>query len=317
MAEKLKIVFMGTPDFSVPCLHALAKSGHRVQAVFTQPDKPKGRGYKLIPTPVKAAAGEYGIPVYQPLSLRKGEDARQALEVLRELQPDLIVVVAYGQILPVEVLELPRFGCVNIHASLLPGYRGAAPIQWCILNGETETGVTSMQMAQGLDTGDMLIARSLAIGPEETSSELHDRLSELGAEVLLETVEGICQGTLTPVPQDVAQSSYASMIRKEMSRIDFSKPAQQIHNLIRGITGFAFLGGRRHKLLRSALSNRTAAPELAGTIVDAATLTVACGDGHCIRILELQAEGGKRLKTEDFLRGNSIENGMKFETEVL
>ncbi len=317
MRDKLNIVFMGTPDFSVPCLHALAKSGHRVQAVFTQPDKPKGRGYKLIPTPVKAAAQAYGIPVYQPLSLRKGEDAARALETLRALQPDLIVVVAYGQILPVGVLELPAFGCVNIHASLLPKYRGAAPIQWCILNGETETGVTSMQMAQGLDTGDMLLAESLSIGEEETSGQLHDRLSELGAKVLLETVAGICQGTLTPVPQDDALSCYASMIRKDMSRIDFTKPAREIHNLIRGITGFAFLGGKRHKLLRSALSQRTADPALAGTIVDAKDLTIACGDGHCIRILELQAEGGKRLKTEDFLRGNSIENGMKFETEVL
>ena len=216
-----------------------------------------------------------------------------------------------------EVLELPAFGCVNIHASLLPKYRGAAPIQWCILNGETETGVTSMQMAQGLDTGDMLLAESLSIGEEETSGQLHDRLSELGAKVLLETVAGICQGTLTPVPQDDALSCYASMIRKDMSRIDFTKSAREIHNLIRGITGFAFLGGKRHKLLRSALSERTVDPALAGTIVDAKDLNIACGDGHCIRILELQAEGGKRLKTEDFLRGNSIENGMKFETEVL
>ena len=174
-----------------------------------------------------------------------------------------------------------------------------------------------MQMAQGLDTGDMLLAESLSIGEEETSGQLHDRLSELGAKVLLETVAGICQGTLTPVPQDDALSCYASMIRKDMSRIDFTKSAREIHNLIRGITGFAFLGGKRHKLLRSALSERTADPALAGTIVDAKDLTIACGDGHCIRILELQAEGGKRLKTEDFLRGNSIENGMKFETEVL
>ena len=192
----MKIVFMGTPDFSVPCLKALCKSGHNVAAVYTQPDKPKGRGYKMIPTPVKKCAKEFNIPVYQPKSLRKGEDAEKAVENLGEIAPDLIIVVAYGQILPQSILDLPRYGCINIHASLLPEYRGAAPIQWCILDGKTETGVTSMKMESGLDTGDMLIKRSISIGENETSSELHDRLSELGAEVLLETIQALESGTL-------------------------------------------------------------------------------------------------------------------------
>lgn len=310
---QLRIVFMGTPDFAVPCLRRLAEGSDVVAGVFTQPDKPKGRGYKLIPTPVKAAALEYGIPVYQPLSLRKGEDAEVAMETLRTLAPDLIIVVAYGQLLPKAVLELPRFGCINMHASLLPRYRGAAPIQWCVLNGETETGVTSMQMAEGLDTGDMLLAKALKIGENETSSELHDRLSLLGAEVLAETLDAVRNGTLHPVAQNDADSCYASMLRKEMSQLDFTKPAGTVHNTIRGITGFAWLDGKRYKLLRSVLSDRTVDPQLAGTIVDAATMTIACGDGHCVCISELQAEGGKRLQLADFLRGNRLESGMKFE----
>ena len=176
----MKIIFMGTPEFAVPCLRTLAESGHEVAAVFTQPDKPKGRGYKLIPTPVKAAALEYGIPVYQPLSLRKGEDAGEAMRILREAAPELIVVTAYGQILPTEILELPKYGCINIHASLLPKYRGAAPINWVLLNGEKETGVTSMQMSEGLDTGDMLIKKRTDIGDNETYEELYARLSAMG-----------------------------------------------------------------------------------------------------------------------------------------
>ena len=172
----MRVVFMGTPDFAVPCLRRLAESGCEVAAVFTQPDKPKGRGYKMIPTPVKAAAEEYGIPVYQPLSLRKGEDAEESMRILHDIAPELIVVTAYGQILPKEILELPKYGCVNIHASLLPRYRGAAPINWVLLNGETETGVTSMQMSEGLDTGDMLIKRSTKIGENETYEELYARV---------------------------------------------------------------------------------------------------------------------------------------------
>ncbi len=308
----MRIVFMGTPDFSVPCLRALLEHGHEVVGVFTQPDKPKGRGYQMIPTPVKKEALSHGLDVYQPTSLRKGEDAESAMETLRSLAPDLIVVVAYGQILPQSVLDLPKYGCVNVHASLLPKYRGAAPIQRVILDGETETGVTTMQMAAGLDTGDMLIRAATRIDPNETANELHDRLSEMGAKTLCETVDAIAAGSITPEVQDDALSCYAKMITKDMSVLDFSKPAAVIHNTIRGISGTAFLNGKRIKFHRSELSEQTADAAQAGVLVDAASLVIACGDGHCIRITELQAEGGKRLRTADFLRGNKLEQGMQF-----
>ena len=299
----MRVVFMGTPDFAVPCLRALVEGGCEVAAGFTQPDKPKGRGYKMIPTPVKAAAEEYGIPVYQPLSLRKGEDAEESLRILHDIAPELIVVTAYGQILPKEVLELPNHGCVNIHASLLPRYRGAAPINWVILNGETETGVTSMQMSEGLDTGDMLIKRSTEIGENETYEELYARLSEMGGEVLMETVKAIESGTLSPEKQDDSLTCYSPMIRKEMSALDFSKTAAEVHNTIRGVTGFAMLEGKRIKVYRSAISDNIAPDAENGAIVDTDRFTVKCGDGKCVTFLEVQPEGKKRMKTEDFLRG--------------
>ena len=305
----MRVVFMGTPDFAVPCLRALVEGGCEVAAVFTQPDKPKGRGYKMIPTPVKAAAEEYGIPVYQPLSLRKGEDAEESLRILHDIAPELIVVTAYGQILPKEVLELPDHGCVNIHASLLPRYRGAAPINWVILNGETETGVTSMQMSEGLDTGDMLIKRSTEIGENETYEELYARLSEMGGEVLMDTVKGIESGTLSPEKQDDSLTCYSPMIRKEMSALDFSKTAAEVHNTIRGVTGFAMLEGKRIKVYRSAISDNIAPDAENGAIVDTDRFTVKCGDGKCVTFLEVQPEGKKRMKTEDFLRGKKLTKG--------
>ncbi len=305
----MKIVFMGTPDFAVPCLRALVKGGHEVSAVFTQPDKPKGRGYKMIPTPVKAAAMEYDIPVYQPLSLRKGEDAESALAALRELVPELIVVVAYGQILPKEILELPKYGCVNIHASLLPAYRGAAPIQWSVLNGEKKTGVTSMLMAEGLDTGDMLIKSETEIGENETASSLHDRLSLMGAEVLTETVKAMEDGTLEPEAQDDSLSTYASRITKEMSALDFEKSAQELHNIIRGITGFTTLEGKRLKVYASELTGSVCGDLENGAVADTDKFIVKCGDGCGLRLTEIQPEGKKRMKTEDYLRGKKIEAG--------
>lgn len=304
----MRIVFMGTPDFAVPCLKALCENGYEVPAVFTQPDKPKGRGYKMIPTPVKKCAMEYEIPVYQPLSLRKGEDAETSLETLKELAPDLIIVVAYGQILPQSILDLPRYGCINIHASLLPEYRGAAPIQWCVLDGKTETGVTSMKMEAGLDTGDMLIKKSTPIGENETASELHDRLSEIGAEVLVETVKAVENGTLTAEKQDDSKSTYAKMITKEMSRLDFNESAEKVHNIIRGITGFTMLDGKRLKIYKSVVEGTASAA--GGTVTDPTNFTVACGDGKCVRFTEVQYEGGKRMKTEDFLRGRKLSAGM-------
>lgn len=312
----MKTIFMGTPDFAVPCLKALAESSHEVVAVFTQPDKPKGRGYKMIPTPVKTAALEYGLPIYQPLSLRKGEDAENAMKILHKLAPDVIVVTAYGQILPREILELPKYGCINIHASLLPKYRGAAPINWVILNGERETGVTSMQMSEGLDTGDMLIKRSTFIGENETYQELYSRLSEIGAEVLTETLTAIENGTLVPEKQDDSLSCYSPMITKEMSLLDFSKTAAEVHNTIRGVTGFAILGGKRLKVFASMLTGESADSAVNGEITDTVHFGVKCGDGKIIRFLEVQPEGKKRMKVQDFLRGNKLTAGTILNQEV-
>ncbi len=306
---------MGTPDFAVPCLKALADSGENVQAVFTQPDKPKGRGYKMIPPPVKKTALEYNIPVYQPVSLRNGEDSEKAFEILENFNPDLIIVVAYGQILPERILNLPKHGCINIHASLLPEYRGAAPIQRCILDGKTITGVTSMYMEKGLDTGDMLLKSEISIGENETASELHDRLSVLGAEILLKTVEAVKDGSLNPQKQNDELANYAHMISKDMCRIDFNDTAQNIHNKIRGITGFSMLEGKRLKIFRSEILKNSKNDAPCGTITDAQKFTVVCGDGVCLNLCEVQAEGGKRLKTADYLRGNKISEGMCFDKE--
>ncbi len=305
----MKIVFMGTPDFSVPCLKAIADNGYEIPAVFTQPDRPKGRGYKMIPTPVKACAETYNIPVYQPLSLRKGEDAEKSMEILREANPDVIIVVAYGQILPKEILELPKYGCINIHASLLPQYRGAAPIQRSILDGMTKTGVTSMMMEEGLDTGDMLIKSEVEIGENMTADELHDKLSEAGAKVLLETLKAVEAGTLKPEKQDDSKSTYAKMITKDMSALDFTLSAQQVHNVIRGVTGFTVMDGKRLKVYRSQIAETGSAE--AGTITDEKNFTVACGDGKGVTFLEVQYEGSKRMTTDNFLRGRKITKGQK------
>lgn len=305
---------MGTPDFAVPCLQALIDNGENVQAVFTQPDKPKGRGYKMLPPPVKSLALTYNIPVYQPLSLKKGEDAENALNILKELSPDLIIVVAYGKILPKEILELPKYYCINVHASLLPRYRGAAPIQWCVLNGEKETGVTTMLMAEGLDTGDMLLKESVAIGDDETASELHDRLSAVGAELLIKTISAVKVGAITREKQEDSLSNYASMITKDMCPIDFSLPAQQIHNKIRGLSAspcaVTMLNGKRLKIFKSTMSDKKKYDLAAGTVVNEKDFTVVCGDGYTVTFTEIQSEGGKRMKVSDFLRGNHIEKGI-------
>lgn len=305
---------MGTPDFAVPCLQALIDNGENVQAVFTQPDKPKGRGYKMLPPPVKSLALTYNIPVYQPLSLKKGEDAENALNILKDLSPDLIIVVAYGKILPKEILELPKYYCINVHASLLPRYRGAAPIQWCVLNGEKETGVTTMLMAEGLDTGDMLLKESVAIGDDETASELHDRLSAVGAELLIKTISAVKIGTITREKQEDSLSNYASMITKDMCPIDFSLSAQQIHNKIRGLSAspcaVTMLNGKRLKIFKSTMSDKKKYDLAAGTVVNEKDFTVVCGDGYTVTFTEVQSEGGKRMKVSDFLRGNHIEKGI-------
>ena len=307
----MNIVFMGTPDFAVPCLKALIESDNTVQAVFTQPDKPKGRGYKLTPPPVKVVAMEHNIPVYQPQSLKKGEDAEKSSAILNNLKPDLIIVVAYGKILPLSVLNIPKHFCINVHASLLPKYRGAGPIQWSVLNGENETGVTTMLMSEGLDTGDILLKKSTKIGENETASELHDRLSLLGAELLIETINAVKSGNITPVKQNDEESCYSPMLTKDMCPVDFSKSAKEIHNQIRGLSDWpcatATLEGKRIKLYKSHI-----VPDIkgkSGEIVNAESFVIACGDGNGIAIDEIQAEGGKRMKTADYLRGNKITKG--------
>ena len=306
----MKIVFMGTPDFAVAPLEALANAGHEIAAVFTQPDKPNGRKMKLVPSPVKKAALDRGLPVYQPTSLRKGEDAEEAFRTLEEIAPDCIVVAAYGQILPKRVLELPKFGCVNIHASLLPKYRGAAPIQHVILDGETETGVTIMQMAEGLDTGDMLLKGAIPIGGNETASELHDRLAALGAELIVQAMPALEAGTLTPEVQDDSLSCYASMITKGMSALDFARPAIELHRVICALTGFTTFEGKRLKVYRSLVANTKTDAE-PGTIIDENSFTVACGNGTSLTFTEVQLEGSKRMQTTDFLRGKKLTRGAK------
>lgn len=303
----MKIVFMGTPDFAVPCLKALAESGEAVVGVFTQPDKPKGRGYALCPPPVKVYAAENGIPVFQPTTFKDGT----AAETLRKLEPELIVVTAYGKILPAAVLSLPKYGCINIHASLLPQYRGAAPIQQSVLDGQPKTGVTAMQMDVGLDTGDMLMKAETPIGENETAGELHDRLSVLGAEVLLKTLDALKKGTLHPEKQDDAKSSYAGMLDKSLCPIDFTKSANEVHNQVRGLYPWpiatASLHGKRVKIHKTVLS------DLEGNVPGAILsldggITVACGK-NSVTISELQLEGKKRMSAADFLRGHALQIG--------
>lgn len=307
----MNIIYMGTPDFAVKPLEAIIESGENVMAVFTQPDKPKGRGFKLLPTPVKQSALSHNIPVYQPLSLKKGDDAAEAEKIMRELAPDLIVVAAYGKLLPKTILDLPKYGCINIHASLLPKYRGAAPIQRVILNGETETGVTAMQMAEGLDTGDMLMKVSTPIGENETASELFERLSDLGAKLIVDTIKAVKSGSITPVKQDDSLSSYAEMIDKSMCFTDFSLTAAEVHNHIRGLSSspcaVAYLNGKRIKIYHSELVKNVGGQP--GEIVNVNNFTVSCGDGNGVKLAEIQGEGGKRMKAADFLRGNKIEKG--------
>lgn len=311
----MKIVFMGTPDFAVPCLESLIKAGHDIAAVYTQPDKPKNRGHKMMFTPVKECAVKYDIPVYQPLSLRKGrsEDAEEAVNTLRDIAPDCIVVVAYGQILPKEVLDIPKYGCVNVHASLLPRYRGAAPIQHCIINGEKESGVTTMYMAEGLDTGDMILVDKIPIGEKMTASELHDALSEMGAALIVKTLAEIENGSAPRIPQTEENTCYASMISKEMCRIDFSKSVEDVYNFIRGMSAspcaFTTLGGKRFKVYFAEKTDiNTELP--AGTAADD-RLGISCG-GYVLRLTDVQAEGSKRMSADDFLRGKKVPAGTVF-----
>ena len=307
----MRIVFMGTPEFSVPCLDFLINSGHTVAGVFTQPDKPKGRGYTLTPPPVKELAAEHGIPVFQPARLRDGA----VYDELNCLQPDMILVIAYGKILPREILILPKYGCVNIHASLLPKYRGAAPIQWSVINGESETGVTIMQMDEAMDTGDMLYKKAGPILPDDTAGTLHDRLSLLAKETLAEFLPLFICGEISPEKQNNSDATYAPMMDKSLSEIDFTNEASAVYNKIRGLSPWpvasATLPGGRLRIHEAKV-----APDCAGRcgdiITDEGKFIVVCGNNTALEIKTVQGDGGRRMSAADYLRGHPLETGTKF-----
>lgn len=308
----MRIVFMGTPDFAVPTLTRLVHDGHNVVGVFTKVDKPKGRGYQLQASPVKEEALRLGIPVFQPTTFKDGT----ALETLKTLAPEVIIVVAYGKILPQAVLDLPPYGCINVHGSLLPKYRGAAPIQWAVLNGEPESGVTVMKMDAGIDTGDMLLTRTTFVGENETSGELYDRLREMGADACVEALTALQAGKLQSRPQPEG-ASYAPMLTKALSEVDWTRPAEAIHNQIRGLSPWpvavTVLHGKRLKLHASRRLTQTteAAP---GTVLSDRPLVVACGHGTALQLTEIQYEGGRRMTASDFVCGHPVPTGTRLGT---
>lgn len=305
----MDIVFMGTPDFAVPALKKLIET-YDVKAVYTQPDRPKGRGKKLAFSSVKEVAVENNIPVFQPIRIKTDEES---INELRKINPDFIIVVAFGQILPKEVLEIPKYGCINLHASLLPKFRGAAPINWAVINGEKKSGNTTMLMDVGLDTGDMLLKSEIIIDDDMTAGELHDILMEDGANLLIKTIEGMVQGEIKPEVQDDSLSCYASMLNKEIAKIDWNKSATAINNLIRGLnpcpvayTTYNDLAMKIYKA-EPVMQNHNKKP---GEVIEASKkgILVACGEGMLI-IKLLQFPGGKALKVEEYIKGNNIEKG--------
>ncbi len=304
----LRVAFMGTPDFAVPALDALVKAGHRVVAVYSQPPRPVGRGHREHPSPVHAFAQDLDLAVHTPTSLKSPEEQQR----FRELNLDVAVVAAYGLILPQAILDAPRLGCVNIHASLLPRWRGAAPIHRALLAGDPETGITIMQMEAGLDTGPMLMVRSLPIGPADTTSQLHDRLAALGAEMIVPAVEQLDRGLLTPVPQPAEGVTYAKKLEKDEGRIDWSLPAETIATMARGLTPWPGLwcemGGERLKVLEAALAPGSGIP---GAII-ADPLVVACGRG-AVSLDRVQKAGKSVMTAADFLRGNPMPVGSRFD----
>lgn len=306
----MKIVFMGTPDYAAVTLEKLIESDHEIAGVFAQPDKPVGRKQILTPPPVKVVAEKHGIPVYQPNTLRDGK----AEEILKEIAPDVIVVVAYGKILPREILNIPKYGCVNGHASLLPKYRGSAPIQQAIISGETETGVTAQLMDEGIDTGDILKTARTEIGEKETAEELFERLSVITAELLVNTLADLEKGNITPQKQDEEKASYAPIIKKEMALLDFSKSAKELYNAVRGYyswpCAFFFLSGKRIKVIKAEVGKETR--ENAGTVVgNSDCLEIACGDGKTLKLLVVQPEGKGQMTAKQMLNGWAIEKGTK------
>ena len=305
----MRVVFMGTPDFAVPSLQKLLDAGFEVCAVYTQPDKPKGRGHKLQAPPVKELALRHDIPVFQPASLRK-EEVQQELQ---SFQPDVIVVVAYGKILPKAVLDLPRLGCINVHGSLLPKYRGAAPIQWTVINGDGTGGVTTMFMGEGLDTGDVLLKAETPVGAEETAGQLFDRLKDLGADLLLETLEKLERGKLTPVPQNEEDATHAPMLSKELSVIDWSKPARELHDLIRGLnpwpSAYSYLDGKKLKIHASRVAEGSG--EAGKAFSKDGNLLVYCGK-DALELTEIQTENGKRMDGKSYLLGHPLNKDSRF-----
>ena len=303
----MRILFMGTPEFAVASLKRLVEDGHQVCGVFTQPDKPKNRGHKMAFSPVKEYALTVGIPVYQPLKMRDGA----ALGIVRELAPELIVVAAYGKLLPEDILNTPPYGSINVHSSLLPKYRGAAPINWAILNGERVTGVSIMYMAKDLDAGDVILCRETPIDPDEDAQALTARLALLGADALAEAVEHLKNGTAQRTAQDHSAFTYAPMLDRSLSPMDFTRSAQQLHDQVRGLIPWPCasmtLDGRTVKVYRTAIGGETALA--AGRIAEAGKqgLAIACGDGRLLRVLELQAEGGRRMAAADYLRGHPVQ----------
>ena len=309
----MKIVYMGTPDFAVPPLRSLLNTEYEVAAVVTQPDKPKGRGKALMPTPVKEEALKHGIPVYQPEKVREPG----FVEKLRELKPDLIVVAAFGQIIPESVLNMPKFGCINIHASLLPKYRGAAPIQYAVIDGEKESGVTIMKMGKGLDTGDMIARTEVPLAKDETGGSLFEKLSSAGARLLVETLPDIFAGTAVYEKQpEESPTPYAAMITKKMGLIDFSKSAEELERLVRGLnpwpSAHTFLNGKNLKIWKAEADMTQAEKNIPGTVVraDEEGICVACGTGRLI-LKEVQLEGKKRMDSASFLRGCKVEPGTR------
>ncbi|MBE6986874.1 MAG: methionyl-tRNA formyltransferase [Ruminococcaceae bacterium] len=301
----MKIVFMGTPDIAATCLEKLMADGFDVAAVYTQPDRPKNRGMKLAFSPVKEVALKYDLPVYQPENFRDAE----TVQTLKDLQPDVIAVVAYGRILPQSVLDIPSKGCINIHASLLPSYRGSAPYQWAVLDGLEETGVTAMYLCREMDAGDMIDTAKTPIGPDETAGELLDRLAALGAELLSKTMDRLSKGGVEGVPQDHSLATYAPMLDKSMCPIDWNKTANQIHNQVRGLHPWPVatmeLNGQKFKVHATAVTEGSGYP---GQILGLTKtgLKIACGEG-AIEIRSLQAEGGKRMAACDYFRGHPLE----------
>ncbi len=306
----MRIVFLGTPSFAVPSLDALVKAGHKVVAVYTQPDRPKGRGNQVAQSPIKIAALEYGLPVLQPERIRRPE----SVEGLRVLEPELMIVVGYGQIIPQNIIDLPRHGILNVHGSLLPKYRGAAPIQWAIANGEEVTGVTTMQIDAGLDTGDMLLKSETSIGPNETASELGTRLALMGAASLLQTIEDLQAGRLRPEKQNNEEATFAPILKKTDGEVDWQQSAHEIYNRFRGFTPWpgAYTVFREMPLGLSAMRPTDSKGLSSGVLAtDRKRLLVGCGGGTALELLEVQPAGKKRMSGESWVNGYKLKDGEK------